>query len=167
MAAIKNCKPRGRPFDKGQIGNPAGRPKGSKNRPNTLSLDDAMLAVKLERKGHSPSVIARMLNAKPEAVRDAVANGRKLLDQFMPEMARYWRVAASRAAKRGDHRPAMAAMLSSKAIEPVAQTYDTANGAKAVAGVQVQFVGFSLPGLPQPQPTAEPVTVDVAVRSER
>lgn len=155
----------GRPFEKGNKASP-GRKPGSKNRPRTLSLDDAMMAVRLERKGNSTSAIARMLNARPEAVKDAVANGRKLLDQFGPEMARYWRVAARQAAKRGDHRPAMAAMLSSKAIEPVAQTYDTGGaGAKAVAGVQVQFVGFGFAGLPQPQPVAEPVTVDVTARS--
>jgi hypothetical protein len=157
---------RGRPFEQGNRASP-GRKPGSKNRPSTLSLDDAMLAVKLERKGNSPSAIARMLNAKPEAVKDAVANGRKLLDQFGPEMARYWRVAARQAARRGDHRPAMAAMLSSKAIDPVAQTYDTgAAGAKAVAGVKVEFHGFGFAGLPQAQPAAEPVTVDVVARSE-
>jgi hypothetical protein len=159
----KNKRP-GRPFEKGNRASP-GRPKGSKNRPSTLNLDDAMMAVRLERKGHSASRIARLLDAKPEAVKDAIANGRKLLDQFNPEMARYWRIAAARAAKRGDHRPAMAAMQSTKAIEPIAQTYDTgAQGGKAVAAVKVELHGFTFAGLPQPAP-AEPTTIDVTARS--
>jgi hypothetical protein len=159
----KNKRP-GRPFEKGNHASP-GRPKGSKNRPSTLNLDDAMMAVRLERKGHSASRIARLLDAKPEAVKDAIANGRKLLDQFNPEMARYWRIAAARAAKRGDHRPAMAAMQSTKAIEPIAQTYDTgAQGGKAVAAVKVELHGFTFAGLPQPAP-AEPTTIDVTARS--
>jgi hypothetical protein len=166
MAAVNNRKPpRGRRFAPGNNANPKGRPKGSKNRPSTLNLDDAMMAVRLERKGHSASRIARLLDAKPEAVKDAIANGRKLLDQFNPEMARYWRIAAARAAKRGDHRPAMAAMQSTKAIEPIAQTYDTgAHGGKAVAAVKVELHGFTFAGLPQPAP-AEPTTIDVTARS--
>jgi hypothetical protein len=169
------AKTRDTRFKRGQSGNPHGRPKGSKNRPRTLPIDDAMLAVKLERKGHSASAIARLLDAKPEAVKDALANARKLLDQFAPEFARYLRIAAYRAAKRGDHRPALAALQSTKVIEPIAQTYDTGNGkgAAAFAGVKVELHGFycaGLPGLPQglvPQaPDAEPVTVDVSARSE-
>jgi hypothetical protein len=151
------------PWEPGQSGNPKGRPPGIKNRPATLPIADAMAAVQLEQKGHSESAIARLLNAKPEAVKDAIANGRKLLDQFNPEMARYWRIAAARAAKRGDHRPAMAAMQSTKAIEPIAQTYDTgAQGGKAVAAVKVEFVNFGFAGLPQPpQAEAETKTIDV------
>lgn len=164
MAAINKRKPRGRPFENGSVANPKGRPKGSKNRPNTLPVAEAMVAVELASKGHSPSRIARLLDAKPEAVRDALANSRKLLDQFMPEMARYWRVAAYRAAKRGDHRPAMAAMQSTKVIEPIAQTYDTGGqGSKAVAAVKVELHGFTFAGLPQQG--EEPKTIDVTARS--
>lgn len=160
------AKNRDTQFKPGETGNPNGRPKGSKNRPSTLNLDDAMMAVRLERKGHSPSRIARLLDAKPEAVKDAIANGRKLLDQFNPEMARYWRIAAARAAKKGDHRPAMAAMQSTKAIEPIAQTYDTgAQGGKAVAAVKVELHGFTFAGLPTQPQGEEPKTIDVTARS--
>jgi hypothetical protein len=77
-------------------------------------------------------------------------------------MARFWRIAAWKAAKDGDHKPAMAALQSIEVVKPIAQTYDTgAKGGNAVAAVQVQFVGFKLPGLPEP----EPVTVDVTART--
>jgi hypothetical protein len=176
MAAKKNstqAPPKGRRFQPGKSGNPKGRPKGSKNRPSTLPVAEAVAAAQLARKGHSASAIARLLDAKPEAVKDALANARKLLDQFAPEMARYFRIAAYRAAKRGDHRPAFAALQSTKVIEPIAQTYDTGNGkgAAAIAGVKVELHGFycaGLPGLPQglvPQSDAEPVTVNVTARS--
>lgn len=158
MAAVNNRKPRGRPFEPGNHANPNGRPKGSKNRPSTLPVGEAMVVAELDRKGHKPSTIARLLDAKPEAVRDAIVNARKLLDQFAPEMARYWRIAAYRAAKHGDHKPAMALLQSVKAIEPIAQTYDTGASAKAAAAVKVEFVNFGFAGLPKPQQPAIEVT---------
>jgi hypothetical protein len=162
-------KTRSTRFTKGKSGNPKGRPRGSRNRPRTLPIADAVAAVQLAHKGRSASHIARLLDAKPEAVKDALANGRKLLDSFAPEFARYWRIAAYRAAKRGDHRPAMAGMQSIKAVEPIAQTYDTSTGAgsKAVAAVKVEFVNFGFAGLPQPQlPQADaPVAIDVTART--
>lgn len=155
------------PWEPGQSGNPKGRPPGIKNRPATLPIADAMAAVQLEQKGHSESAIAKMLNAKPEAVKDALANSRKLLDQFAPAFARHWRLASHRAAKRGDHKPAMAALQSIEVVKPIAQTYDTgAQGGKAVAAVQVQFVGFGFAGLPQPAaPEPTTTTIDVTARS--
>ncbi len=39
MAKSRKPRPRGRPFKKGQSGNPRGRPKGSKNRPAELSIE--------------------------------------------------------------------------------------------------------------------------------
>ena len=156
------------PWEPGQSGNPKGRPKGSKNRPSTLTVAEAMVATTLEQKGHSESAIARLLNAKPEAVKEALTNSRKLLDQFAPEFARHWRIASHRAAKKGDHRPAMAALQSVEAVKPIAQTYDTGQGAgaKAVAAVQVRFEGFGFAGLPpQPQPPEQQPAIEVTARS--
>jgi hypothetical protein len=170
---VPENKRKGR-FQPGDVGNPNGRPKGSKNRPSTLPIAEAMAAVQLEQKGHSESAIARMLNAKPEAVKDALANSRKLLDQFAPTFARHWRIASHRAAKRGDHRPAMAALQSTEVVKPIAQTYDTGQSGKAAAfaGVKVELHGFycaGLPGLPAglapQQSDAPPTTIDVTARS--
>jgi hypothetical protein len=156
---------RGRPFEKGNHASP-GRTPGSKNVPKELTLPKAVSAMELAASGRTPRQIARLLKVKPEAVKEALSQSRRLMEVCAPQFAEHWLRASQVAAEDGDHKPAMAALQSIKVVEPVAQTYDTANGAKAVAGVQVQFVGFSLPGLPQPQPTAEPVTVDVTARSE-
>jgi hypothetical protein len=168
--APKNKRADGR-FQAGEVGNPNGRPKGSKNREKRLSIPDAVAAVQYAKRGISADEIAKALHARPEAVKEALGQSRQLLEAFAPEVAKDWIDASRIAAADGDHKPAMALLQSIKVVEPIAQTYDTgAAGAKAVAGVKVELHGFycaGLPGLtPAPQPAAEPVTVDVVARSE-
>jgi len=164
--SVKNNNQRGG-FQKGVVSNPNGRPKGTKNREKRLTIPDAVAAVQLAKRGLSETEIATALHARPAAVKEALGQSRQLLEAFAPRVAKNWIDAAEVAAADGDHKPAMALLQSIEVVKPVAQTYDTgAAGAKAVAGVQVTFVGFSLPGLPQAQPAAEPVTLDVSARSE-
>lgn len=151
------------PWKKGQSGNPKGRPPGIENKPSTLPMASALAAVELSQQGHSEDRIAKLLNAKPEAVKEALGHSRKLLELFAPEFAQHWLKASQVAAEDGDHKPAMAALQSIKVVEPVAQTYDTgAAGAKAVAAVKVELHGFTFAGLPS-QP--EEKTIDVTARS--
>jgi hypothetical protein len=160
--ADSNKKTVGKPFPKGKSGNPKGRVPGSKNAPKEgMTIARALSVVELAAAGRTPRQIARLLKARPAAVKDALSQSRRLLEVCSPRFAEHWLRASEVAAEDGDHKPAMAALQSIKVVEPVAQTYDTANGAKAVAGVQVQFVGFSLPGLPQPQPA-----IDVTATTE-
>lgn len=160
-------KPRGRPFKPGESGNPSGRPPGIESKPTTLPLTAALSAVELASKGHSPRQIARLLKARPTAVKEALAQSRRLLEVCSPQFAAYWVEAARVAASEGDHKPAMAALQSIEVVKPIAQTYDTgAAGGKAVAAVQVQFVGFGFAGLPQPAaPEPTTTTIDVTARS--
>jgi hypothetical protein len=167
-------KPRGRPFPKGQSGNPDGRPPGIESKPTTLALSEAISAVELAAKGRTPRQIARLLKARPEAVKEALAQSRRLMEVCAPQFAEDWLTASRVAAADGDHKPAMAALQSIEVVKPIAQTYDTgaAGKAAAFAGVKVEFHGFSLPGLPglpqdlTPQNgTAEPKTIDVTARS--
>jgi hypothetical protein len=162
-ATTSSKKPRGKPFPKGQSGNPKGRAPGTKLRPSTLPMARAIAAIELSNQGYSPERIAKMLDAKPEAVKEALAHSRKLMEMCAPEFAQHWLRASQVAAEDGDHKPAMAALQSIEVVKPIAQTYDTgAQGGKAVAAVQVQFVGFGFAGLPQPQQAeAETKTIDV------
>jgi Family of unknown function (DUF5681) len=160
---------RGRPFAKGQSGNPRGRVRGSKNKPRrkALPLAGTIAAAELARMGTSESEIAKLLQAKPSAVKAAVAEARALLELFAPHAAECWLEAARVAALDGNHKPAMALMQAIEAVKPPAQSYDTGGAAKAIAGVKVELHGFycaGLPGLPAglaPGTNAEPVTVDV------
>jgi hypothetical protein len=160
-------KPRGRPFKPGESGNPSGRPPGIESKPTTLPLTQALSAVELASKGHTPRQIARLLKARPTAVKEALSQSRRLLEVCSPQFAQHWLRASQVAAEDGDHKPAMAALQSIEVVKPIAQTYDTgAQGGKAVAAVQVQFVGFGFAGLPQPpQAEAETKTIDVTARS--
>lgn len=154
MAPEKNTKQtRDTRFKRGQSGNPKGRRPGSKNKPKTLPLAQAITAAELARLGRSPRQIARLLKAKPEAVKEALAQSRRLLETCAPQFAEHWLVASRNAALDGDHKPAMAALQSIEVIKPIAQTYDTGNSGKAAAfaGVKVELHGFycaGLPGLP-------------------
>jgi DNA-binding CsgD family transcriptional regulator len=159
-------KPRGRPYKPGESGNPNGRPPGIEAKPASLTIPQAVSAVELAAAGRTPRQIARLLKARPEAVKEALSQSRRLLEVCSPKFAEHWLRASEVAAEDGDHKPAMAALQSIDVVKPIAQTYDTGPGAKAVAAVKVEFHGFSLPGLPQAQPPAEPVTVDVSARSE-
>jgi hypothetical protein len=154
-----------KPWKKGQSGNPNGRPPGIINRPSTLPVGTAVAAVELSNQGYSPDRIAKLLDAKPEAVKEALSHSRKLMEMFAPEFAQHWLRASQVAAEDGDHKPAMAALQSIEVVKPIAQTYDTgAQGGKAVAAVKVELHGFTFAGLPQPAP-AEPTTIDVTARS--
>jgi hypothetical protein len=145
MADARTC---GR-FQKGHSGNPRGRTPGSKNRPRHLPLTDAITAATLARRGYSATRIARVLRARPEAVRESITQARRLLELFAPEFAINWLEAARVAAKRGNHKPAMAALQSIGVVKPIPQTYDTAQaGNKASAAVHVQFVGLPTRSLP-------------------
>lgn len=170
MAAEKNTtKTIGRPFTKGKSGNPKGRPLGSKNEPKEgMTIGRALNAVELARLGRTPRQIARLLKASPTAVKEALAQSRRLMEVCAPQFAEDWLTASRVAAAEGDHKPAMAALQSIEVVKPIAQTYDTgAAGGKAVAAVQVQFVGFGFAGLPQPAaPEPTTTTIDVTARSE-
>lgn len=167
-ATTSTKKPRGKPFPKGQSGNPKGRAPGTKLKPRTLPMASAIAAIELSTQGYSPERIARMLDAKPEAVKEALTHSRKLMEMFAPEFAQHWLRASQVAAEDGDHKPAMAALQSIEVVKPIAQTYDTgAQGGKAVAAVQVQFVGFGFAGLPQPAaPEPTTTTIDVTASSK-
>jgi hypothetical protein len=123
-----------------------------------------MAAAQLARKGHAPRTIAKLLQAHPEAVKEALTQARLLLEYFAPEVAMNWIDAARIAAARGDHRPAMALLQSVKVVEPIAQTYDTGHskGGEAIPAVQVQFIGFEYAGLPAPHAQAARSSIDVA-----
>jgi hypothetical protein len=152
-------KKRGRPFEPGQSGNPNGRPPGARNRSKTLALAEAVTAAELARLGRTPRQIARLLKAKPEAVKEALAQSLRLIQACAPQFAEHWLIASRVASARGDHRPAMAALQSLKVIEPIAQVYDNGQSATATAGVKVEFVNFGFAGLPPPQ--QQPVAIDV------
>lgn len=138
-------------FKRGTSGNPAGRAPGIPNRARNLPIDEAVTAATLARHGHSADDIAKALNARPEAVKDALASARRILEVFAPQVAENWIQAARVAAEDGDHRPAQALLQSVKVVEPVVPDYD--NGAKAVAAVKVEFVNFGFAGLPPQPPT--------------
>lgn len=156
-------KPRGRPFKKGESANPSGRPPGIVSKPTTLALSEAISAVELATKGRTPRQIARLLKARPTAVKEALAQSRRLLEVCSPQFAEHWLRASQVAAEDGDHKPAMAALQSIEVVKPIAQAYDVGGqGAKAVAAVKVEFHGFGFAGLPS-QP--EEKTIDVTARS--
>jgi hypothetical protein len=159
-------KPRGRPFKPGESGNPNGRPPGIEAKPTSLTIPQAVSAVELAAAGRTPRQIARLLKARPDAVKEALSQSRRLLEVCSPQFAEHWLRASQVAAEDGDHKPAMAALQSIEVVKPIAQTYDTAGKANAVAGVKVELHGFTFAGLPQPQSQQpEPVTVDVTARS--
>lgn len=135
-------------FRPGRSGNPAGRPRGRVSRPRHLPIADAVTAARLSHAGLTPRKIAKLLGAQPAAVEEALAGARKLLQLFAPEFAQHWLEASRNAALDGDHRPAQAALLATKVIDPIAQVYDTGKDAKAVAGVRVEFHNFGFAGLP-------------------
>jgi hypothetical protein len=174
-AADSNKKTVGKPFQKGQSGNPKGREPGSKNQPkDALTVTGAVSAIELASKGLGARQIARLLKARPNAVKEALSQSRRLMEVCAPKFAEHWLRASQVAAEDGDHKPAMAALQSIEAVKPIAQTYETGNAGKAAAfaGVKVELHGFycaGLPGLPTglvpQQPGAEPVTVDVTARS--
>jgi hypothetical protein len=168
MAAEKNSKKAvGRPFSKGQSGNPKGRTPGTKNAPKEgMTIARALSAIEHARLGRTPRQIARLLKASPAAVKEALAQSRRLMEVCAPQFAEDWLTASRVAAADGDHKPAMAALQSIEVVKPIAQTYDTgAQGGKAVAAVQVQFVGFGFAGLPTQPQGEEPKTIDVTARS--
>ena len=163
-ATTNSKKPRGKPFPKGQSGNPKGRAPGTKLKPSTLPVGTAVAAVELSQQGYSPERIAKLLNAKPEAVKDALSQSLRLMQMCAPAFAEHWLRASQVAAEDGDHKPAMAALQSIEVVKPIAQTYDTGTaGAKAVAAVKVELHGFTFAGLPS-QPEEKPA-IDVTARS--
>jgi hypothetical protein len=167
-AADSNKKTVGKPFPKGRSGNPKGREPGSKNAPkDALTVAGAVSAIELAGKGRTPRQIARLLKARPTAVREALAQSRRLMEVCAPQFAEDWLTASRVAAADGDHKPAMAALQSIEVVKPIAQTYDTgAAGGKAVAAVKVEFVNFGFAGLPQPAaPEPTTTTIDVTARS--
>jgi hypothetical protein len=152
-AADSTKKTIGKPFPKGQSGNPKGREPGSKNQPkDALTVTAAVSAIELAGKGLSPRKIARLLKARPNAVKEALSQSRRLMEVCAPKFAEHWLRASEVAAEDGDHKPAMAALQSIDVVKPVAQTYDTGPGGKAVAAVKVEIHNFGFAGLPDPQP---------------
>jgi hypothetical protein len=145
-------KPRGRPFKPGESGNPTGRPPGIETTSMTLPLTTAISAIELASKGLGPRQIARLLKARPNAVKEALSQSRRLMEVCAPKFAEHWLRASQVAAEEGDHKPAMAALQSIDVVKPVVQTYDTGPGGKAVAAVKVEIHNFGFAGLPQPQP---------------
>jgi hypothetical protein len=159
---------RGRPFPPGQSGNPNGRPRGTSSRPRHLPIDVAVAATQLAQQGVTERQIAKLLHARPEAVKDALTGARRVLDSLAPQFVRDWARASEIAAENGDHKPALSALLSSKVIEPAPQVYDTGASSKAVAAVKVEIHNFSFAGLPQqPEDSVINVTATDAKRSTR
>jgi hypothetical protein len=144
--------PKGKRWEKGKSGNPKGRTPGTKNRVEHLTIPDAVAAAQLAKRGLSADDIAKALHAKPAAVKEALGQARQLLESFAPEVAKDWIDASRIAAADGDHKPAMALLQSIDVVKPVAQTYDTGPGGKAVAAVKVEIHNFGFAGLPDPQP---------------
>lgn len=147
-------------FKRGTSGNPNGRTPGVPNKRRHLPPVDAVAAVALADHGHTPAAIADALHASPEAVKDALGHAGRLLKVNAPKFAAHWLRASERAAEDGDHRPALAALQSIKVVEPVVPDYES-RGAKAVAGVSVQFIGFRCAGLP-PLPEEATITIPPA-----
>src|SRR5688572_18016401 len=128
----------GRPFEKGNKASP-GRTPGSKNVPNVLTLPQAVSAAERAAAGRTPRQLARLLKARPDAVKEAIAQSRRLREVCRPQFAEHWLRASQVAAEDGDHKPAMAALQSIKVVEPIAQAYDVGAGkASAIAGVKVE-----------------------------
>jgi hypothetical protein len=148
---------RGR-FKPGTSGNPAGRPRGKAARPRHLPIADAVAAVQLATAGLSARRIAKLLNARPDAVTEALEGALKLLQLFAPEIALDWINASRNAASKGDHRPAMALLQSLGVVKPIPQAYDLGARANAVAGVKVEYHNFAFAGLPVAPATSSPTT---------
>lgn len=67
-------------FKPGQSGNPKGRKPGSVNRPRHLPLTQAIAVAELSRNGVSARQIATLLNARLDAVTEAIAEARRVLE---------------------------------------------------------------------------------------
>jgi hypothetical protein len=164
---VAENKTRGR-YKKGQSGNPRGRARGSRNKPRrrTLPLAGTIAAAELARLGASESKIAKLLQARPNAVKDALTEARALLELFAPQAAEHWLEAARVAAANGDHKPAKELMQAIDVVKPPPQTYDTNGpGAKAMAAVKVEFVNFGFAGLPAQTTTPAVTTIDATASS--
>jgi hypothetical protein len=112
----------------------------------------------LAKQGLSIREIARATKRSKKAIHANLRASRQLLGAVAHEFAIDWKNASTKAASRGDHRPAMDALERLRVVEPLPKPEPVSQG----PAFQVN-IGLALPGIPaQPtQPAALPaITVE-------
>lgn len=76
---------------------------------------------------------------------ERLAKARSILERAAPRLARNLIKSAQIAAEKGDHKPALAGLLHAKAIDPIAQSYQTSPNSNQQSGVVIK-IGVALSG---------------------
>jgi hypothetical protein len=106
-----------------------------------ITLPDRLAIASLHARGHSDAQIARALRLTPSDCRSAREDARAVLEASAVALVTDYLTASDIAARKGDHRPARDMLDRLHVTEPTPPE-------QAPAGVTVQVVGFTLPGLP-------------------
>lgn len=106
-----------------------------------LTLPDRLTVHALHTRGYSEAQIARALDLQPSQCRQVLADARAVLEANAMAFVTDVLTASDIAARKGDHRPARDMLDRLHVTEPTPPEQQP-------AGVTVQVVGFTLPGLP-------------------